>query len=229
MNLVKACLDVGMFTENLDAQNEFWTSVVGLPAEKMLKLGDGIHQHRFLVGKSVVKVNNSRRSIGDASSGISDVSLRRTAHTGTTLLVSPDKQQVTLEATLSGQEDGLIIRMNVSDVERHLAFWSSVMQFPLTDSGCVCGSTFIELRPRPQRCRTQSWKARGWSYMTVQVRDCAAEHEAALRRGATEGEPPRRIGDSAVISFIRDPDGNFIEISQKAELVGSLDAQFDPQ
>lgn len=225
MNLAKACLDVGMFTDDLDAQRAFWSKVVGLSAETMLKLGAGIHQHRFLIGKSVVKVNSSRQPISDASSGIAGVSIRRAALVVPTVLVSPDKQQVALEPAVSGQEDGLIIRMNVSDVARHREFWSSVMQFPLIDDGCVCGSTSIELRPLPPTSRTQSWKARGWSYLTVQVRDCAAEHEAALRRGGIEGEPPRRIGDSVVISFIRDPDGNFIELSQKAELVGSLDAR----
>jgi hypothetical protein len=30
------------------------------------------------------------------------------------------------------------------------------------------------------------------------------------------------MGDVAMISFVRDPDGNFIELSQRASLVGGL-------
>jgi lactoylglutathione lyase len=56
----------------------------------------------------------------------------------------------------------------------------------------------------------------------VQVTDCRAEHQGVLDRGGSEGEPPRRLGDVAVVSFVRDPDGNFIELSQRASLVGSL-------
>jgi hypothetical protein len=32
------------------------------------------------------------------------------------------------------------------------------------------------------------------------------------------------MGEVAVISFVRDPDGNFIELSQRASLLGGLTA-----
>ena len=34
---------------------------------------------------------------------------------------------------------------------------------------------------------------------------------------------PVRLGDVAYISFVRDPDGNWIEISQRKSITGSLD------
>ena len=63
----------------------------------------------------------------------------------------------------------------------------------------------------------------GYRYLTIQVFDVVGEHQALLARGANEGSAPRRLGDVAAISFIRDPDGNWIEISQRKSITGSLD------
>ena len=39
---------------------------------------------------------------------------------------------------------------------------------------------------------------------------------------AHHAAPPRVLGDTVRYSFVRDPDGNFIEVSQRASLVGSI-------
>lgn len=65
-------------------------------------------------------------------------------------------------------------------------------------------------------------RAPGFRYLTVQVWDCDAEHAALLALGAEEGRPPATLGTTARISFIRDPDGNWIEVSQRASLTGDL-------
>jgi predicted enzyme related to lactoylglutathione lyase len=57
----------------------------------------------------------------------------------------------------------------------------------------------------------------------VQVKNCSAEHAGVLSRGGEEGAPPVLLGDTVRMSFVRDPDGNFIELSQRASLVGHLD------
>jgi len=54
------------------------------------------------------------------------------------------------------------------------------------------------------------------------VKDCDAEHKRFLSMGVWEGAPPVTLGKVARISFIRDPDGNWIEISQRASLTGAL-------
>ena len=63
----------------------------------------------------------------------------------------------------------------------------------------------------------------GFRYLTIQVFDVVGEHRALLARGASEGFAPRRLGDVAAISFVRDPDGNWIEISQRKSITGSLE------
>ena len=59
-------------------------------------------------------------------------------------------------------------------------------------------------------------------YITVQVWDVDIEHEAAVRGGAVEAMSPTTLGETARISFIKDPDGNWIELSQRASLTGPL-------
>lgn len=62
----------------------------------------------------------------------------------------------------------------------------------------------------------------GYRYLTIQIRDVDAEHRAVLERGGREGRPPVTLGTVARVSFVRDPDGNWIELSQRASLTGLL-------
>ena len=67
-----------------------------------------------------------------------------------------------------------------------------------------------------------SMRAVGMRYVTVQVREVDAEHRRFMSMGVWEGAAPISLGAVARISFIRDPDGNFIEISQRASLTGPI-------
>ena len=67
-------------------------------------------------------------------------------------------------------------------------------------------------------------RAPGYRYTTIQVFDVVGEHRGILARGGREGSAPVKLGDVAYISFVRDPDGNWIEISQRKSLTGSLDS-----
>jgi lactoylglutathione lyase len=62
----------------------------------------------------------------------------------------------------------------------------------------------------------------GFRYITVQIWDVEEEHRQVLSRGGDEGRAPVTLGETARISFIKDPDGNWIEISQRASLTGAV-------
>ena len=66
------------------------------------------------------------------------------------------------------------------------------------------------------------WRGPGYRYTTVQVWDCLAEYAGILARGGTSGGEPRILGETVRYAFVCDPDGNHIEISQRASLTGSL-------
>jgi lactoylglutathione lyase len=63
---------------------------------------------------------------------------------------------------------------------------------------------------------------RGWRYITFQIFKVDDEHAHVLAAGGREAMPPTTLGTTARISMVRDPDGNWIELSQRASLVGAI-------
>ena len=86
-----------------------------------------------------------------------------------------------------------------------------------------CGSSIISFKKDYTAKRAGDIYGTGFRYITIQVRKADIEHEQILKRGGEEGLAPVTLGDVARFSFVRDPDGNWIEISQRASLTGSLD------
>lgn len=62
-----------------------------------------------------------------------------------------------------------------------------------------------------------------YRYMTVQVFDVVSAHQAIVSAGGGEGMQPVHLGDVAYISFVLDPGGNWLEISQRKSITGSLE------
>ncbi|WP_354265524.1 VOC family protein [Bradyrhizobium sp. I1.7.5] len=58
--------------------------------------------------------------------------------------------------------------------------------------------------------------------MTLQIADIDTVHDGLRRKRVREGLAPVTLGDVARISMILDPDGNLIELSCRASIVGGL-------
>ena len=95
------------------------------------------------------------------------------------------------------------------------------MQFERAGEGRYrCGDSLVVVAERGKVERSKEWRGPGYRYMTVQVWDCLAEYDGILARGGTSGGEPRVLGDTVRYAFVCDPDGNHIEISQRASLTG---------
>lgn len=227
MQLAKPALDIGLFVSDAKAHLDFWRERIGLPFEGTVKLGGGVLQHRFNARDSVIKLNHSRDHLpSDPHCGFRSVGLAKAGIEQTVSLSDPDGNAIWLFPPGGDRTVDMIVDLHVSNLQAQDRFWRRVMQFePSGPSAYRCGGTEVRLHGETAVERhSTTWRALGFRYLTVQVLECFHEHRLALARGAVEGEPPRRLGDVAVISFIRDPDGNFIELSQRASLVGSLDS-----
>ena len=115
---------------------------------------------------------------------------------------------------------GLAIEMAVSDVEAAARFWGSTLGFPSPAPGAfLIGESLVMLR-HDGRIASPADRllAPGWCYLTIQVDDCRAEHRRAVAMGAVEAMPPRDRGGVATVSFVRDPDGNYIELAERMDL-----------
>lgn len=224
MELAKPHMDVGLFTNRREEQLHFWQQTVGLEYDHMGKLGGGMQQLRHHANGSIIKVNHARDPLAPApASGIVRVRIARPGLEAPRELADPDGNRVLVAPPGHDGVVGIAIELAVNSRDAHDRFWRHVMQFESPAPGVyVCGDTRILVVEERPVARCDEWRAPGWRYTTVQIRDCVAEHAGVLARGGEEGRAPIVLGDTVRYSFVRDPDGNFIELSQRASLVGHL-------
>ena len=214
MKLAKDCLDVGLYTDQLDAMRQFYEDELGLPYEELLKVGGGIHQHRLGLHGSVLKVNASRDALEDAPTNyvgfeVNGSEARQLRDPdGTPITVTPSVERIAVHWASSAPE-------RLADMLR--AGFDAV---DVSDDRVRVGTTVIALHSGGTTVGPV--RSRGFRYLTVQVWDVRAEHADLLQCGWKEWIPPRKLGETAYISFVVDPDGSPVEVSQRASLTGPL-------
>jgi lactoylglutathione lyase len=218
--LAKEALDVGLFTNDLEAHMAFWGEQLRLPYEGRLKLGGGIHQHRYICGESVIKVNASRNPLpGVRRPGLLGLRLLTPQADSFATLLDPDGTKVDVVPCRSGDAIRMGLSLAVCNVAPIAGFLQGVLGAVRAGATTFrIGSTSIELQQTSQPPFWEPLEARGLRYLTVQVRDIDGSHRGALAGGALELRPPVTMGERARISFIADPEGNWIELSQRNDL-----------
>lgn len=224
MDLAKQRLDVGLYTNRAEEMLEFWRDTVGLPFEEMLPLGGGVRQYRHAMNGSVMKINCARDPLPDATpSGYRELLIARESTRATKQLTDPDGNSVTLVPQGHDGIAGIMVHLAVSDAAAHGRFYGDALEWdPCGDHTYRCGDSLVRFGESPDAAPVGPMQAPGFRYLTVQVRDVDAEHAGIIARGGREGRAPLTLGTTARISFVRDPDGNWIEISQRASLTGPL-------
>lgn len=224
MRLAKDFLDFGLFTNNLEPMLEFWQNEVGLPFEEMLPTGGGSRQHRHGLNGAVLKINNSREPQPDSpKAGYSELLIARPGIASPKHLLDPDGNAVTLVP--SGHRGvtsaGMVIKVSSLETARH--YYGAALGFEeVAPAEFRCGQSMVLLQEEPGRAPAGEMRSPGYRYMTVQVWDADAEYTGIVERGGTGASPPRTLGEVARFGFVRDPDGNSLEISQRASLTGLL-------
>ena len=121
------------------------------------------------------------------------------------------------------------IRLGVRDVAAHARFYTQALGLaeihPLGGSrgAFLAGDTVLLIEPAADAPHDAAFEGKGWRYITFQVFAVDREHAHVLAHGGREGRAPVTLGTTARISMVRDPDGNWIELSQRASLTGSLE------
>ena len=227
MQLAKPHLDLGLYTDNLDAMLAFWQQEIGLPFEELLPLGGGQRQHRHGMNGSVLKINATRDPLPAAPpAGYRELLIAREGLSARQSAADPDGNRVTLLPPGESGVTGIGVVLAVRDAAAAMIFYVKTMQFePVDDTTVRCGDTLLFIEQDASACGDAQLRGRGYRYLTVQVQDDETEHAGLLARGAVEGLAPRVLGETARISMVRDPDGNWIEISQRASLTGTLAAR----
>jgi catechol 2,3-dioxygenase-like lactoylglutathione lyase family enzyme len=229
MDLAKPQVDIGLFTDQLEAMQAFYGEKLGLQYESMLPVGGGFRQYRYLCNGSIIKLMHSREPLRPRRPGGYETLMIATPRVSEAeALADPDDNTVELVAPGRDDVTQMEIRVGVTDVAAFSEFY--LKAFDAIDIGrgrYKIGDTIFGVYHEPEIHRppvkpfanplevVQAMAELGFQYVTFQVRNCDAAFSALKAAGAAPAVEPTNFGTVARISFLRDPDGNFIELSQR--------------
>lgn len=219
--LVKDAIDVGVVTTDWPAWEEALSGRARY--DHLLKVGGGVHQHRYDAGGSVLKVNSTRHRVPRAPTALDGLRV-----VGDTVeswdWVSPEGVPISIVPDGTDGITSIEVMWRTPDPDAVAAFLADGFGAEVLGNGSIAiGRSFLVVVEGPEPAPVDDPMAgAGIRYLTVQIRDVRVEHARLLELGATQGRPPIRLGDTAFISFVRAPDGTWIELSQRASLTGPL-------
>ena len=225
MLIVKPHIDVGLFTNSKQPMLDFWQQEVGLRYEETLSDDNSeICQFRHGMRGSILKLNYSEAALKPLPpSGLRELLIVSDTLDQPDRLQDADNNLITKVPPGWRGIENIAVRIAVSNLEVHHHFYGKILGLEsVSDSTFICGNSLLFIEHDPDACTDVAIVGKGFRYLTIQVQDCRKEHQAIIDAGGTEGTPPQRLRDVAIYSMVRDPDGNWIEISQRASLTGPL-------
>lgn len=226
MRLAKPRLDIGLSTNAIEPMLAFWQGAAGLPFDHVLPIRKGHNQHRHDALGSVVKINHHEAPLKETPpSGYRALLIARAGARRD--LLDPDGNAVSLVPPGTDGVTQIGVRMAVRDLDAHRRFYRDAFGFAeaayAKGAAFRAGETLLLLEESAEAAADATFEGKGWRYITVQVFNADAEHARVLAAGGREALAPVTLGKTARISMVRDPDGNWIELSQRASIVGALD------
>jgi catechol 2,3-dioxygenase-like lactoylglutathione lyase family enzyme len=224
VQLAKPRIDIGLATNDLPPMLAFWQGEVGVPLDHVLPIRKGQNQHRHDVAGSVLKINHHTAPLpANPPSGYRELVIARERLTAPRSLADPEGNRVSLVPPGHDGVTQIGVRIGVRDLDAHRRFYREALGLPEERTGVFrAGESLILLEPDPAAPADAQMQGAGWRYITFQVFKVDDEHAAVLAKGGREALAPLTLGTTARISMVRDPDGNWIELSQRASIVGAL-------
>lgn len=230
LKLAKDALDIGLFTEQSDEVIKFWVDKAGVEEDHVLPISKTVKQHRFAFGDGVLKINQSKEPLRDSPK----------SNFGRVLIASDSRDQVGSHLDPDGTElciappseigcSHWALEVKIPSRDAFLGFYNRAVGLPIADNvelAVKCGESLIIGRVEADVASPQTTdvlQGVGLRYFTIQVFDVDSVYEQVISAGGLSGMSPVTMGKTARIAFVRDPGGNWIELSQRASLTGPLD------
>jgi lactoylglutathione lyase len=225
MHLAKPRIDVGLSTNRLDPLLAFWQGEAGARFDHVLPIRRGHDQHRHDVAGSVLKINHHAAALpASPPSGYRELLIAREGLGRAQAMADPEGNRVRLVPPGEAGVRQIGVRIAVRDLAAHRRFYGEALGLAEERPGAFrAGESVILLEAAPDAPADAQMQGPGWRYITFQVFKVDEAHAAVLARGGREALAPVTLGTTARISMVRDPDGNWIELSQRASIVGSLE------
>ena len=229
MDLAKQSVDVGIFTNNLESMQEFYGKTLGLPFESVMPVGGGIKQYRYLANGSVIKLMHTTEPLSRRHPGGYET-IMIASSTAKIPRFLPDPDHNSVEVIPTGHDDitQLEIRVGVIDPDAFSTFYTQALgAIAIGGNRFKIGDTIVAVFHEPETKKVallpfanalevvKGMAGLGIRYITLGVKDCGAAFAALKQAGAAEALAPVNFGTVARIAFVRDPDGNFIELAQR--------------
>ncbi len=227
MELSRKYFDIGLLTQQREAMLAFWRDQIGLRVVEELKPIEGVVQYKLDLKGAVLKLNCVQMELpsSNALNGlrillIADESVQAPLH-----LRDPDGNLVCLVPPGYSEIESFGVHFAVSDESAFDRFYGEVLQLSQVRRNTYnLGGAQISYAWSPDVISGSDTSGVGYYYLTIQVVDARATHGELISRGAVELKPAssKHTATDSIISFIADPDGNQIEISQRPDLVHQL-------
>jgi catechol 2,3-dioxygenase-like lactoylglutathione lyase family enzyme len=229
MDLAKPRIDFGLTTTNLEPMLQFWQDEVGLPFDHLLPIRRGHDQHRHDALGSVIKINHTAGPLAEGPpTGYRELYIARPGLPAPKPMVDPDGNRVTLVPPGWRGIGQIGVRLAVRDLAAHRRFYTEALglaEEPWEGGAAFRGGESLLIVEQSADAPSPDVRpgAGGWGYITFQIFKVDREHAFVLAHGGGEAVAPVTLGTTARISMVKDPDGNRIELSQRASIVGSLE------
>jgi len=225
MELSRPRFDLGLLTNQRESMLTFWRDELGLPVERELQPVAGVNQYKLTLMGAVLKLNCLDTPLqrpaplnGLRMLLIADPDTEAPRH-----LRDPDGNLVCLVPPGYRGIASFGVHYAVSDESQFHHFFGTVLDLEQIDDRMYdfYGATLSFAWSPDAVAGANDTAGVGFRYLTFQVMDVVETHALLCARGATEEKPPSgaHTATDSVISFILDPDGNSIEISQRPDLV----------
>jgi len=229
MDLAKPRIDFGLTTTNLEPMLRFWQDEVGLPFDHLLPIRRGHDQHRHDALGSVIKINHTEGPLAEGPpTGYRELYIGQPGLAEPKPMADPDGNRVTLVPPGWRGIGQIGVRLAVRDLAAHRRFYTEALglaEEPWEGGAAFRGGESLLIVEESADAPSPDTRpgAGGWGYITFQIFKVDREHAFVLAHGGGEAIAPVTLGTTARISMVKDPDGNRIELSQRASIVGSLE------
>lgn len=232
MELANSCLDFGLFTNQPEAMHDFYSGQLGLRLEGTVPMGPKFKLSRYILNNSVLKLWHATDPLPPrAAAGFKTLGIADPKSGNVRTVLDPDGNQIRFVPPGHNQVDQIEFELGVSDLALSERFYRGLLGAQrIAGERYRFGRTIISLNvdPGARQIKTEpvanppdavaAMAGIGFRYLTIQVRDCAAEYQRLTGAGGFNpglALTTPEAGPLVAVFIIRDPDGNWVEILQR--------------
>lgn len=221
----KPALDVGFQTNQAPKLLAWYNSEFSIKeAGPPMKFDGGMTQFRLPWGHSIIKINqNDTKLESGVPGGFEELYLAQDGVSRVETKIDPDGNKITVVPKGYLGIESVGFKVKVRSFDKECKFWKDTM-------GCVelspgrfrAASTVIIVEEDSNAKPAGNWgTSLGFRYITFHVMRVDKAFNEMVKNGAEVEQKLRSMGKMVRIGFVKDTDGNVIEIAQRADLAGA--------